>query len=245
MTVARASRGGRAPGVSVRLVAMAVTLACTAVATLVGTVVVEADLQAGKTPPSAERHGGLFPPTDLGLLETPDRAAWQKPEQIMDALGIADRSVVADLGAGGGWFTVRLARRVGPQGIVYAEDVQREMIEAIERRMQREGLRNVPTVLGTLDDPKLPPRALNAVLIVDVYHEVESRVELLRNVRDALTPSGRLGIVDFTKAGWGPGPPMDERIDEAVVVKDAIAAGMRLVSRETFLPYQFLLVFGR
>jgi SAM-dependent methyltransferase len=191
------------------------------------------------------RHGRIFPPKSLGELEGPDREAWQKPEQIMDALGIADRSVVADIGAGGGWFTVRLARRVGPQGVVYAEDVQREMIEAIERRMQREGLRNVRTVLGTLDDPKLPPRALNAVLIVDVYHEVESRVELLRNVRNALTPSGRLGIVDFSKDGWGPGPPMDERLDEALVVKDAIAAGLRLISRETFLPYQYLLVFGK
>jgi ubiquinone/menaquinone biosynthesis C-methylase UbiE len=191
------------------------------------------------------RHGRIFPPQSLGELEGPDREAWQKPEQIMDALGIADGSVVADIGAGGGWFTVRLARRVGPQGIVYAEDVQREMIEAIERRMQREGLRNVRTVLGTLDDPKLPPRALNAVLIVDVYHEVESRVELLQKVRDALTPTGRLGIVDFTKAGWGPGPPLDERLDEAIVVKDATAAGLRLVSREAFLPYQYLLVFGR
>jgi ubiquinone/menaquinone biosynthesis C-methylase UbiE len=191
------------------------------------------------------RHGRIFPPQDLGVLEGPDREAWQKPEQIMDALGIADGSVVADLGAGGGWFTIRLARRVGPQGLVYAEDVQREMIESIERRVQREGLRNVRTILGTLDDPKLPGRALNAVLIVDVYNEVESRVELLRNVRDALAPSGRLGIVDFTKAGWGPGPDLHERIDEAVVVKDAVAAGLRLVSRGTFLPYQYLLVFGR
>jgi ubiquinone/menaquinone biosynthesis C-methylase UbiE len=200
---------------------------------------------AGMLTAQERRHGRIFPPKSLGELEGPDREAWQKPELIMDALGIADGGVVADLGAGGGWFTVRLARRVGPQGVVYAEDVQREMIEAIERRMQREGLRNVRTVLGTLDDPKLPPRALNAVLIVDVYHEVESRVELLRNVREALTPSGRLGIVDFNKAGWGPGPPLDERIDEADVVKDAIAAGLRLVSRETFLPYQYLLVFGR
>jgi ubiquinone/menaquinone biosynthesis C-methylase UbiE len=202
-------------------------------------------LGAGAGAAQEGRHGRIFPPQDLGVLEGPDREAWQKPEQIMDALGIADGSVVADLGAGGGWFTIRLARRVGPQGLVYAEDVQREMIESIERRVQREGLRNVRTILGTLDDPKLPGRALNAVLIVDVYNEVESRVELLRNVRDALSPSGRLGSVDFTKAGWGPGPDLHERIDEAVVVKDAVAAGLRLVSRETFLPYQYLLVFGR
>jgi predicted methyltransferase len=191
------------------------------------------------------RHGRIFPPQNLGELEGPDREAWQKPDQIMDALGIADGSVVADIGAGGGWFTIRLARRVGPQGLVYAEDVQKEMIESIERRVQREGLRNVRTVLGTVEDPKLPPRALHAVLIVDVYHEVERRVELLRNVRNALTPNGRLGIADFKKDGWGPGPPLDERLDEAVVMKDAAAAGLRLVSRESLGRYQFLLVFAR
>jgi ubiquinone/menaquinone biosynthesis C-methylase UbiE len=191
------------------------------------------------------RHGRIFPPQDLGVLEGPDREAWQKPELIMDALGIADGSIVADLGAGGGWFTVRLARRVGPQGLVYAEDVQSEMIESIERRMQREGLRNVRTILGAHDDPKLPVRVLNAVLIVDAYHEVENRVEVLRKVRDSLTPAGRLGIVEFTKKGWGPGPELNERIDEEVVVKEAIAAGMHLISRETFLPYEYFLVFGR
>src|SRR5512141_3136963 len=95
------------------------------------------------------RHGRLFPPQDLGLLEGPDRDLWQMPGPIMDALGIADSSVVADLGAGGGWFTIRLARRVGPNGIVYAEDVQSQMIEAIERRVRREGRRNVHAVLGT------------------------------------------------------------------------------------------------
>src|SRR5512143_3657430 len=76
------------------------------------------------------RHGALFRPEELGLLESPDRDTWQKPEQIMDSLGIADGARVADVGAGGGWFTVRLARRVGPLGKVYAEDVQPEMLEA-------------------------------------------------------------------------------------------------------------------
>ena len=87
--------------------------------------------------------GRLFPPSDLGLLDAPDRDLWQRPDQIMDAMGIADASVVADIGAGSGWFTIRLARRVGPQGLVYAEDVQKEMINAISRRVSREGLNNV------------------------------------------------------------------------------------------------------
>ena len=99
---------------------------------------------AGRSAP----HGRLFPPQDLALLEGPDRDAWQKPDEIMDALGIADGAAVADLGAGAGWFTIRLARRVGPNGVVWAEDIQPEMIEAITRRVEREGLRNVKPILG-------------------------------------------------------------------------------------------------
>src|SRR6185503_4719912 len=95
------------------------------------------DAQAPATP----RHRELFPPEDLGLLEAPDRAAWQKPDQILDALGIADGAKVADIGAGAGWFTMRLARRVGPNGTVYAQDVQPQMLAAIKRRVQSEGLR--------------------------------------------------------------------------------------------------------
>ena len=80
--------------------------------------------------PQGPAHGRLFPPEDLGILESPDRDEWQQPERIMDALGIAEASRVADLGAGGGWFTIRLARRVGPNGVVFAEDVQRQMIDS-------------------------------------------------------------------------------------------------------------------
>src|SRR5438034_10229290 len=101
-----------------------------------------------------QRTGHLFPPENLGLLESPDRDAWQKPDQIMDALGIADGSKVADIGAGAGWFTIRLARRVGPNGIVYAQDVQRQMLEAIRRRVAKEALQNVETRLGEGSNPK-------------------------------------------------------------------------------------------
>jgi SAM-dependent methyltransferase len=189
-------------------------------------------------------HGRLFPPKDLGLLEGPDRDIWQLPGQIMDTLGIAEGSVVADLGVGAGWFTIRLARRVGPNGVVYAEDVQRLMIEATKRRIAREGLLNVRTVIGTSADPKLPERALDAVLVVDTYHEIDDPVPLLRNVARSLKPQGRVGIVDFKKDGHGPGPPMDERVDPDTIVRDAETAGLRLVRRETFLPFQFFLVFG-
>ncbi|HWK09737.1 MAG TPA: class I SAM-dependent methyltransferase [Vicinamibacterales bacterium] len=191
------------------------------------------------------QHSRLFPPTELGALEGPDRDDWQQPERMMDALRIAEGSVVADLGAGGGWFTVRLARRVGPNGRVYAEDVQPQMIEAITRRVQREGLRNVVPRLGSHDDPKLPAGSVDVALMVDTYNEVEARVALLKNIARALTPDGRIGIVNFKKDGGGPGPAMDERVGADEVIRDAEAAGLRLHSRETFLRYQYFLFFER
>jgi ubiquinone/menaquinone biosynthesis C-methylase UbiE len=191
------------------------------------------------------RHGRLFPPQDLGLLEGPDRDEWQRPGQIMDALGIAEGSVVADIGAGGGWFTIRLARRVGPNGVVYAEDIQRQMLEATSRRVTREGLRNVRTVLGTSEDPALPAGSLDAVLLVDTYHELENPVALLRNIAKSLKPAGRVGVVDFKKDGLGPGPAIEDRPSQDAIVRDAQSAGLTLVRREASLPYQFFLIFSR
>lgn len=188
-------------------------------------------------------HGRLFPPEDLGLLEGPDRDAWQQPEQVMDALGIADGARVVDLGAGGGWFTVRLSRRVGPNGRVFAEDIQPQMIGSIARRVSREGLANVETVLGTPNDPKLPTD-LDAVLIVSTYPEMTDPVTLLQHVAAALKPNGRVGIIDFRLNGGGPGPPLDERVEPEAVIRDAERAGLQLLAREDFLTYQYLLVFG-
>jgi len=190
-------------------------------------------------------HGRLFPPSDLGLLEAPDRDLWQRPDQVMDAMGIADASVVADIGAGSGWFTIRLARRVGPQGVVYAEDVQPEMISAITRRVQREGLANVQPVLGFNSDPNLRRGSIDAVLMVDAYHEIEDRVTMLTNLARALKPQGRIGVVDFKLDGTGPGPLPEERVSPDVVVRDAAKAGLRLLRQEPFLPYQYFLIFGK
>jgi ubiquinone/menaquinone biosynthesis C-methylase UbiE len=194
-------------------------------------------------PQSRSAHGKLFPPQDLGLLEGPDRDLWQLPGQIMDALGVAEGSVVADIGAGGGWFTIRLARRVGPNGVVYSEDIQKQMLEATGRRVSKEGLRNVQTVLGMADDPQLPGM-VDAALIVDTYHELDNPVVLMRNIARALKPQGRIGVVDFKKDGLGPGPNLEDRVEPDQIVRDAEAAGLKLVRNETFLPYQFLLIFS-
>lgn len=193
----------------------------------------------------AAQHTRLFRPEDLGELEAPDRDEWQRPDKVMDALGVAEASVVADLGAGSGWFTIRLADRVGPNGKVFAEDIQRPMIQAIKVRVERMGLKDrVTPVLGTATDARLP-EPVDAVLIVDAFHEMENPVLLLRNVAASLKPRGRIGIVQHTKDGGGPGPAMDERVDPEVVIRAAQSAGLVLRSRETFLKYQYMLVFEK
>ena len=192
-----------------------------------------------------QRHSKLYSPLDLGLLESPDRAAWQKPDQIMDALNIAEGSAVADIGAGAGWFTIRLARRVGPNGTVYAQDVQRLMIEAIRRRVQREGLQNVQPRQGSGTSPNLYPKSVDAALLVEVYAEIEvgDRVTFLRNLTQALKPNGMIGIVNWKPGEGGPGPNADARVPSEVVEADARTAHLRVRALEN-LPYQYLLVLA-
>lgn len=194
-----------------------------------------------------QQHGKLFPPENLPELEGPDRDVWQRPDQIMDALNIAEGSVVADLGAASGWFTIRLAERVGPNGKVYAEDIQPQMIEVIKRRVRRENFSDrIETRLGSEEDPFVQPvLPLDAVLINDAYHEMERPVAMLRNAAKALKPEGRLGIVEFTKTGGGPGPEMDQRVDPERVIREASEAGLQLIGRPNMLRYQYMLVFAK
>jgi predicted methyltransferase len=196
-------------------------------------------------PPPVPAPQALFRPEALGLLEDPDRDEWQQPDKVMDELHIADGSRVADVGAGGGWFTARLARRVGPNGAVYAEDVQKQMVEAIEQRARQDGLGNVHAILSSSRDPMLPQN-LDAVLIVDAYGQLAYSTDVLGHIRAALAPNGRLGVVDFTPDGdGGPGPPAELRIDPDRIVADAARAGLTVRSRETALRYQYFLIFGR
>lgn len=186
----------------------------------------------------------LFPPLSLGVLEGPDRVQWNKPDLIMDALNIADGSIVADLGAGGGWFTVRLAQRVGPKGQVYAEDIQKLMIEAIKRRVARENLTNVHTVLGTTKDSRLPP-GLDAIVIMGAYNEMEDPVALLKDAAASLKPQGRIGVVEYTAGAGGPGPDPDQRVSPETVLKGATAAGLPVISQQPIPPFMYMIILGK
>ncbi len=192
--------------------------------------------------PRAHRPVAPIVGDSFSTEDTRDRLG--EAEQVMALAGVKPGMWVADIGAGAGWFTIRLARRVGPNGVVYAEDVQPEMLAAIRRRVEAEVLMNVKPILGKGSDPRLPSGALDAVLMVDAYHEIDDRVPMLRNLAKALRPGGRIGVVDFKLEGSGPGPAMEERISPETVVADARSAGLRLLSQETFLPYQYFLIFG-
>jgi len=209
--------------------------------------------QSTKSGAAQPKKPRLFPPQDLGLLEAPDRDDWNKPEQIMDAVGIADGAVVADIGAGGGWMEIRLARRVGPNGLVYAEDIQPQMIEAINRRMQHEGLSNVRTIKGDPDEPDNPhlPTGLDAVLIINGYHEMDDPLKpkqiltFLKNVAQSLKPQGRLGVAEFLPGGGGPGPAAEDRVNPDNVVRAAERVGFKLQKREDVPPFMYVLVFTK
>lgn len=162
------------------------------------------------------------------------RDAWQRPADVMDALGIGDAAVVADLGCGEGYFTERLSRRVGPQGTVYAVDVDDDALGKLRERIRRENLQNVKLVRARSDNPMLPENSLDAVLIVNAYHEMREHDAVLRAVCAALRAGGRLGVIDAS------GEAQDSRergysrhtIVESFVRQDAERAGLRFRSKE-------------
>ena len=165
---------------------------------------------------------------DLSIFEEPNRDKLLQTDRVMDQLGLHAGSTVADIGAGGGWFTVRAARRVGPTGRVFSEDINPRAIDAIRDRSQKEHLPQVTPVLGTPDDPKLPADTLNAVLMLRVYHEIAHPPALLAVVHRALKPGGRLGIIDH--AGTG----SDHGINDDVVRREVEKSGFHFVGLYDF-----------
>ena len=250
LLAARSNRVGRV-SISIAPLLCLVAVACSAPAPATPAAEKPAAPTSSAADAGQSKPNRLFLPQDLGLIEAPDRAEWWKPELIMDELTIAEGDKVADLGAGGGWFTIHLARRVGPNGRVYAEDIQPLMIDALSRRVRREGFTNVETVVGTATDPKLPAGSLDAVLIADAYHEMneparpEVILTLLGNIARSLKPQGRLGVVAFLPGGGGPGPALEERVDPDSVTTTMTAAGLTLEKREVVPPFLYLLVFGK
>lgn len=178
--------------------------------------------QNTKTSQSPKRPTSTPYTGDLSIFDSPGREQRLQINRVMEILGIAPGKSVADIGAGSGWFTVRAARRVAPGGTVYAVDINPEAIQYIDRRMRKESLSNVKTILSKSDDPLLPVAAVDAVLLLKTYHEVEDPIKLLENLRPALKPGARLGIIDREGNGSNHG------VSRKVVVEEAAKASYRL-----------------
>jgi predicted methyltransferase len=177
------------------------------------------------------------------IFDDPARDAWQKPVEVVQALGIRAGMTVADLGAGTGYFTAPLSKAVGATGVVLGIDPEPEMVQYLGRRAHREGLANVVPVLALYEDPFLPPGRVDRVLIVDTYHHIDDRQQYFRRLGDDLAPGGSIAIVDFHKRPLPVGPPPEAKLEREVVVAEMQKAGFRLKDEPTFLPYQYFLIF--
>jgi SAM-dependent methyltransferase len=174
------------------------------------------------------------------VFDDPKRDEWQKPHQVIQALKPAPDAMVADVGAGTGYFSARLATML-PKGKVYAVDVEPDMVKHLAERAKREGRKNMQAVQGAPDDAKLPEK-VDLILFVDVHHHIDQREQYFRKLRASLKPGGRIAIIDF-RPDAPMGPPKQSRISSAKVKTELSAAGYSLAEEHAFLPNQYFLVF--
>ncbi|MDO8595929.1 MAG: class I SAM-dependent methyltransferase, partial [Sulfuricaulis sp.] len=174
------------------------------------------------------------------VFDDPARDEWQKPHQVIQALNLSPSSVVADIGSGTGYFSIRLAHFV-PKGRVFGVDIEPDMVKYLADRARRDGLSNITAVAGRPDDPRLPAK-VDVVMMVDVFHHVAGRVQYFRGLRNSLKRGGRVAIIDYKKDS-PMGPPANERIAPDGVKAELHAAGYVLAKEYDFLPNQYFLVF--
>jgi len=183
------------------------------------------------------------PKAYIGALEDPQRDAYQKPHEVLTALNLKPGEVIADIGAGSGYFTFSIAHHLGPEGKVYAVDVSPDMILHLNRRIRDLKTTNVVSVLADPDDPLLPEQSVNRFFICDVWHHVESPSKYLGMIKKMLKPGGQVIMIDFHKKELPFGPPMAMKIAREDLVKQMESNGFRLANEHSFLPYQYFLVF--
>jgi ubiquinone/menaquinone biosynthesis C-methylase UbiE len=192
-----------------------------------------------------DRHGN---PEDLDRylerLESPERIAWQKPDDVVASLGLAPGAVACDLGAGPGYFAIRMARAVGPAGRVHAIDVEPRMIEILLRRAKEAGLSNVHPLLAK-DGDAVPPEPCDLVLLVNAFHHFPDGAGTLRRLAATLKPGGRLANVDFHEGELPVGPPPEHKVSRAAFLAAAAQAGLEVAEEKAFLPYQYFVLLRR
>ena len=173
------------------------------------------------------------------------REKWQKPERVLRALRVRRGDVIADVGAGPGFWTLPLARRVGRRGHVFAVDPEPAALDVLQRRLAQAGVRNVTPVLSDDAEPRLPDGACDLAVMVNVYHHFAEPAAFLKRVARCLKPGGRLVNIDWADRDTPKGPPAHRRVAPAVFLGHARRAGLAVVAEHRFLPYQYFLVLRR
>lgn len=179
----------------------------------------------------------------IGMLEDPKRDVYQKPHEVLTALAIKPAEVIADIGAGSGYFTFRLAHHVGDKGNVYAVDVSPEMILHLNRRIRQLKAMNVTSILADPDDPLLADSSIDRFFLSNSWHHIENQSKYLSLIKKMLKPGGEIIMIDFHKKELPVGPPMQMKIAREDLIRQMESNGFRLTKEHTFLPYQYFLVF--
>jgi len=199
----------------------------------------------GVHPVTGRPYAGVMSADGAPWLTRPEREEEEQPDRALDEIGIAKGSTVADIGAGSGAITWRLSKRVGPAGKVYANDIQPRMLELLSQNMMQRKIANVETVLGTADDPKLPPSSVDLELMIDVYHEFSHPQEMLRHLRESLKPDGRMVLLEYR--GEDPSIPIlpAHKMTVAMAKAEVEPEGFRLDKTIEALPRQHILIFKK
>jgi SAM-dependent methyltransferase len=178
-------------------------------------------------------------------LTRPERESDEHPDEALDAIGIQRGSTVADIGAGVGYFTWRLAGRVGKVGVVYGEDIQQPMLDLLTKNMSSRHLTNVRAVLGTVEDPKLPRDSIDLVLLVDVYHEFSEPEKMLDRIRESMKPGGRIVFLEYRAED----PEVPIKPEHKMTVKQVRAEvepeGYKFDKTIEVLPQQHIIIFRK
>jgi SAM-dependent methyltransferase len=199
----------------------------------------------GTHPVSGRRFAPVMGYQGAAWLERPERLEEEEPDVAIGILKIPKGASVADIGAGSGFMTIRLSQSVGPTGRVFATDVQPQMLDILRRRLDDRKIRNVTLVQGAIDDPKLPPGSLDLELLVDVYHEFSQPQAMLRGLREALKPSGRLVLVEYRKEDPAIPIKFEHKMSVAEAKLEVEHEGFTLATVDEALPRQHILIFKK
>jgi len=199
----------------------------------------------GAHPITGRRYAAVMDARGAGWLDRPEREAEEAPERALDIIGIKKGSTVADIGAGSGFMTLRLAMRVGSTGLVYATDIQQAMLDLLAQRLKSGHITNVQLVLGESGDPKLSDASVDLALLVDVYHEFSEPQSMLRGIRRALKAGGRLVLLEYRKEeAWIPIRP-EHKMSVAEARAEIEPEGFRFIRVDDGLPWQHVLTFTK